>query len=290
MAVTLIDGGRQIKLASITNAQQNFGTPSAAGDVAIKSYVDGLAQGLDIKESVRVATTVAGTLATSFANGSVVDGVTLVTGDRILIKNQVTGADNGIYTVNATGAPTRSLDADISAEVTSGMFTFIEEGTTLASQGWALTTTNPITLGTTALVFTQFTGVSQLIAGAGLTKTGDTVQVVSGNGGIVVNADDITLTLADTTLTVGAGGVAVNPATVLLTANRITRETPTGTINGTNVTFTLANVPVVGTEEIYLNGMSQDAGAGNDYTISGATVTYLTAPITGDKIRISYFK
>ena len=106
MANTKIDGTRQIIPASILNASQNFGTPSASTDVAIKSYVDtqiSTAVGnINLKSAARVATTVAGTLASSFANGSVVDGITLVTADRILIKNQAAGAENGLYTVNAS--------------------------------------------------------------------------------------------------------------------------------------------------------------------------------------------
>ena len=85
-------------------------TPSASTDAANKTYVDNSINGLDWKQSVRVATTVNGTLATAYENGDTVDGVVLVTGNRILLKNQTTGADNGIYTVNASGAPTRSTD------------------------------------------------------------------------------------------------------------------------------------------------------------------------------------
>jgi len=289
MAVTKIDGHRQILAGTITNAEQNFGTPSASTDVAIKSYVDAMVQGLDVKASVRVSTTGAGTLASSFANGQTIDGITLVTGDRILIKDQASGAENGIYTVNVSGAPTRATDADTSAKVTAGMYVFVEQGTSNADTGWVLTTDNPITLGSTALAFSQFSGIGALVAGAGLTKTGNTVDVVSGNTAIVVNANDITLTLADTSLSI-ASGLKVNGAVTHLIANTIIRETPTGLVNGANTTYTLANTPIAGTEQVYLNGIQQESGAGNDYTISGATITYLSAPLTGDKIRVSYFK
>ncbi|MFZ5985498.1 MAG: hypothetical protein ACOYWZ_00005, partial [Bacillota bacterium] len=70
----------------------------------------------------------------------------------------------------------------------------------------------------------------------------------------------------------------------------IIRETPSGAINGTNVTFTLANTPVTGTETVYLNGLLQEPGAGNDYTISGTTITYLSAPLTGDRLKVNYIK
>jgi hypothetical protein len=128
---------------------------TADTDAATVGQVNAIARGMDWKASVRAATTANGTLATAFANGSVIDGVTLVTGDRILLKNQTTGADNGIYTVNASGAPTRATDADASAEVTAGMTVWVEEGTTNGDKSFTLTTDNPITLGTTSLTFAQ---------------------------------------------------------------------------------------------------------------------------------------
>ena len=152
-------------------------TSSAATSAATKAYVDSVASGLDTKESVRVATTAAGTLASSFANGEAVDGVTLATGDRILIKNQATGSENGVYVVAASGAPTRATDFDENTEVTAGAFTFVEEGSTNANAGFVLATTGAITVGTTALSFTQFSSTSAVTAGTGLTKTGTTLSV-----------------------------------------------------------------------------------------------------------------
>lgn len=126
--------------------------PSA---LAIKTYVDNTATGLKWKASVRAATSTPGTLATSFENGDVIDGVTLVTGDRILLKDQSAGAENGIYTVNASGAPTRATDADTAAELL-GMVVSVQEGTANADTAWILTNNATITLGTTALVYTDF--------------------------------------------------------------------------------------------------------------------------------------
>lgn len=166
-------------------------SPSADADVATKAYVDAARSGLDVKASVRAATTGTGTLASSFANGSVIDGVTLATGDRILIKNQSTGSENGIYTVNATGAPTRATDADSNTEVTPGLFTFVEEGTANADSGWVLTNNGSITLGTTALTFAQFSGAGQITAGNGLTKTGNTLDVGGTTNRITVTADAV---------------------------------------------------------------------------------------------------
>jgi hypothetical protein len=144
---------------------------TSASDAATKGQVDAASAGLDPKASVRAATIAPGTLATDFENGDTIDGVALVTGDRILIKDQVAGATNGIYTVNASGAPTRATDADASAEVTTGLHTFVEEGGTNGDTGWVLTTNGPITLGTTPLVFSKFsaaaTGVTKFAASVG---------------------------------------------------------------------------------------------------------------------------
>lgn len=151
--------------------------PTAAQDAATKAYVDAAAAGIDWKASVRAATAAAGTLASSFENGDTIDGVVLATGDRILIKDQAAGAENGIYVVAASGAPARASDADVSAEVTAGLAVFVEEGTVNADTGWLITNNGAITLGTTALVFTQFTSLGQVSAGTGLSKSGSTISV-----------------------------------------------------------------------------------------------------------------
>ena len=178
-------------IAMGTNKITGLGTPTDATDAATKAYVDSAAQGIDWKASVRVATTATGTLASAFADGSTVDGVTLATGDRILIKNQATGSQNGIYVVQATGAPTRSTDADANAEVTSNFAVFVEEGTVNADSGWVLTNDGAVTVGTTALTFTQFTGLGQITAGDGLTKTGNTLNVVGTADRITANGDSV---------------------------------------------------------------------------------------------------
>jgi len=154
-------------------------TPVNGTDAANKNYVDAAVVGIDWKASVRVATTTNGTLSSAYANGSVVDGVTLATGNRILIKNQTTGSENGIYTVNASGAPTRATDADSSTEVTSNFAVFVEEGTTNADTGWVLTNNGTITIGTTALTFTQFSGTGTYTASTGLQLVGNAFSIDS---------------------------------------------------------------------------------------------------------------
>lgn len=129
--------------------------PLVAGTVGEPTDVHA---GMAVKR-VRVATTGAGTLATSFENGDTVDGVVLATGDRVLLKNQATGADNGIRVVAASGTPARALDFDEDAEVLSGTLVVVSEGTVNADTIWELTTNAPITVGTTALVFAQYGGL-----------------------------------------------------------------------------------------------------------------------------------
>jgi len=164
----------------------NLADPSAAADGANKQYVDNVARGLDWKEAVRAATTANGALATAYENGDTLDGVVLATGNRILLKNQTTGAENGIYTVNASGAPTRALDADSSAEVTSGMAVTVTDGTVNGDKVFILTTNDPITLGSTALSFSQL------------------------GGGSTYTADELTLTLVGSQFSAKTGGITAN--------------------------------------------------------------------------------
>ena len=360
MAQTQINGGTQIRTGSITsdrlaagtvaddrlveqyakadgsrafsgdvslgdNLLTNVADPVNGTDAANKQYVDGLLQGFDWKQSVRVGSSGPGTLSSSFANGSVVDGVTLVTGDRVLVKDQANGSENGIYTVNASGAPSRSADANASAEVTAGVTVFISEGSTLGNSAWSLTSDDPVDLGTTALVFTQVAGGSLYNAGSGLSLNGSSFDVVAADTSLTVNSDNVQVRVGDGSLEVSnglrvkqgsAGQVYIANGSGVLTptdlsgdvygvsgsgsvtladhivraANYVVRETPSGSVNDANTSFSLANTPVNGTDQVYLNGILQDPGVGNDYTISGAALNFQSAPSSGDKIRVTYLK
>lgn len=128
--------------------------PAASGTIATTQNITDAVTGLSWKAPCRVATTVAGTLATSFENGDTVDGVVLATGDRILLKNQAAGAENGLYTVNASGAPTRTTDADSGTEILNASV-LITAGTTNANRQYTCNTVGPITINVTSLTFVQ---------------------------------------------------------------------------------------------------------------------------------------
>jgi hypothetical protein len=164
----------------------SFADPSSAQHAATKNYVDNVAQGLDVKASVRAATTANITLS----GAQTIDGVSVIAGDRVLVKDQITPANNGIY-VAASGAWARATDNDAWAEV-PGAFVFVEEGTVNADSGWVSTANQGGTLNTTPIPWSQFSGAGSITAGAGLTKTGNTIDVVANaDSSIVVNADDI---------------------------------------------------------------------------------------------------
>jgi hypothetical protein len=199
-----------VPTAAVSFNNQNItglANPINDQDAATKAYVDAARAGLDVKESVRVATTAEITLSGT----QTIDGVAVSVGDRVLVKNQTSEEQNGIYVVSV-GQWSRSLDADGSnitgSEVSSGLFTFVEEGTTNSDSAWVLTTNNPITVNSTGLSFTQFSGAGQITAGAGITKTGNILDVVTASSErIVVNADNIDLATVTQTDTNGTAGI-----------------------------------------------------------------------------------
>jgi hypothetical protein len=215
---------------------------TAATDAVTKQQLDASTAGLDVKASVRVASTANVTVA---APGSTpADGVALSNGDRILLKNQTTGSENGIYVFNGAAVPlTRATDADTSAEVTPGLFTFVEEGTTLADTGWVLSTNAPIVLGTTALAFTQFSGPGTITAGAGLSQAGNTLSVANNgitnamiaDGAINVGTADVTGTLP-----VANGGTGAITAAAARTSLAVPGRYDNGAVHGAGTTITIA--------------------------------------------------
>lgn len=296
-------------------------TPVNASDVANKSYVDTTAQGLSIKASCAAATTTTlpaytynngssgvGATITENANGAfVVDGYTANVNDRILVKDE-TGANepyNGIYSVTQTGsasAPfvlTRTTDFDSSSTITPGSFTFINGGTVNANSGWVLSTAGTITVGTTNLMFTQFSGAGEIIAGNGLTKTGNELDVHPSDTSLTVHVGDINVArdpagaigLTSNGLSVNVGNalsisgnnINVNPGNGLsISGNAIGITAPVSIANGgTNTTSQTTN----GLN--YFDGIEITSGSALTWNASTATLTafesgFTTTLIVGD--------
>jgi hypothetical protein len=150
--------------------------PINALDAATKQYVDAVAEGLHVHASVVAATTANINLATDLEAGDVIDGVTLVAGDRVLVKNQSTTSENGIYVAVASGAASRATDYNTAAEIDPGDFFFVSGGTTYDNTGWVQTAV-VTTLGTDPITFEQFSGAGTYQAGTGLTLTGNTFSI-----------------------------------------------------------------------------------------------------------------
>ena len=178
--------------------------PSSAQDAATKAYVDSVANGLDVKASVKVASTanVAGTYnngngtITAGSNGAIsIDGVTPSASDRVLLKDQTDATENGLYLVTTVGdgstayVLTRTPDADAAAEITGGAFVFVEQGTANADNGYVFTHNGTPTLGTTDITVEQFSGAGQISAGAALTKTGNQLDVAVDDSTLEISSD-----------------------------------------------------------------------------------------------------
>lgn len=278
----------------------NAADPTQSTDLATKAYVDSLSNGLDVKASVRVATTANITLS----NTQTIDGVAVTVGDRVLVKDQTDGTQNGIYVVSAT-AWTRAADFDNTPniEISPGTFFFVEEGSTQADNGYVVSNNGAITIGTTAITFSQFSGAGQITAGAGLTKTGNTLDVVGTANRITVATDAIdiastyvgqtslttlgTITTGTWNATVIAGqygGTGVNNSgkTITLGGNLTTSGAFATTLTvtaATNVTLpttgTLATL--AGTESLSNKTITASSFSGTTLAASGAvTFTSVT--------------
>jgi len=194
--------------------------------LANKAYVDQVAQGLDTKPSTRVATTAdlsatysngtagVGATLTAGSNGAIsIDGVSLSLNDRVLVKDQSTAAENGIYRVSTVGdgstafVLTRATPEDQPAELTGGSFVFVEEGTANGDNGYVFTHTGAPTFGTTSLDVAQFSGAGQITAGAALSKTGNQLDVEVDDSSIEVNSDALRVKALGITNAMLAGSI-----------------------------------------------------------------------------------
>jgi hypothetical protein len=284
-ASTISDFDTQVRTSKVTdltaptgsfsmNSQKitSLATPTDSTDAATKAYVDAVTEGLHIHPSVVAATTANVALATALENGDTLDGVTLATGNRILVKNQTTTSENGIYVVQASGQPSRATDFDTALEVDSGDFVFVSSGTVNAATGW-VQTSQPATIGTDPITFTQFSGAGTYSAGTGLTLTGN---VFSANIGTDIQAYNSTLAAV-------AGGTYTGDDSIT-TLGTITSGTWTGTTiaianGGTGQTTAMAAATALLPSQTSNSGkyLTND-GSG---TLSWATVSGYSAPTLG---------
>jgi hypothetical protein len=302
-----------------TKAYVDATVAAAAAGLQVKTAVEGTTTAV-LNTYTPFGAGIGATLTKS-SNGSfnseAVDGVTFAVADRVLIKNEA-GANrkyNGIYVVTTLGSGgvpwvlTRATDFDEPSDVAEGAYVLVIEGTTLKGSGW-VQTQDITTVDTDNIIFEQFASAAAITGGDGIDISGSVVSVKlnptfsglfeDGAGLKVIDVPTNQILVGDVSghqqpvamsgdATIVASG-AVTVIGQIRQTNYIVREIPSGTPNGILVTFGLANAPVAGSEMIYLNGLLQDVGAGNDYTISGATITMLNPPQIDDKIRCTYTK
>ena len=258
----------------------NLLDPTNPQDAATKNYVDSAIQGLDTKSSVKAAST--GSNLT-LSGTQTVDGIALIAGDRILVKDQTTASQNGIYVV-AAGAWTRSTDANAWAELIDA-YTFVEMGTTNADTGWVSTADPGGTLDTTNVVWVQFSAAGQIAAGAGLTKTGNTIDVVGTANRILVNADniDIAATYVGQTSITTLGTITTgtwNGSVVAVSYGGTGATTLTGYVKGSGTSPFTASATIPNTDITGLGTMATQNATGvaiTGGTINGTSVGATTA-------------
>jgi len=260
LKLNLTGGTLSGALAMGTNKITGLGTPTADADAVTKSYVDAIAQGIDAKASVVAASTANLTLS----GAQTIDGISVIAGDRVLVKDQTTTANNGIY-LCASGSWTRTTDADTYAELVAA-YTFVEGGTVNANNGFICTIPTSGTLGSTSITFAQFSGAGQVTAGTGMSKTGNTLNVnTASSARIVVGADEIDLAAT------GVTASTYKSVTVDI-YGRITSGTNPTTISGFGITDAYTKTEV----DTSLSAKLSTTGG----TMSGA-IAMGTSKITG---------
>ena len=264
-------------------------TPTADNHATSKAYVDSVATGLDVKDSVRAAST--GDITVS-APGASIDGVALAQGDRVLLKDQVTQSQNGIYIFNtASTTLTRAADMNESGEFV-GAFFFVEEGTQNSDQGFVCTTDGTVTVDTTAITFSQFTGTGQISPGAGLSKSGNQIDVNVDDTFIKIDSnDDLTIKGTATTGEVlqsdGNGGVSYGTVN-LASTNSVSGILPLAN-GGLGTEAATTSGKATARTNLGLGSMATQNSnnvniTGGTIDISGGTLTLADDQISGNKV------
>ena len=223
---TQVRTNRLDQMASATAVVSGV-TPTADAHFATKGYVDSTSEGLDVKDSVKVATTANITLSGT----QTIDGVAISADERVLVKDQSTASQNGIYLCKA-GSWARADDMAAGSDA-AGAFTFIEQGSTYADVGFVCSSNKGSAVtGTNNLAFTQFSGQSNVTAGNGLDKSGNELSLdLKANGGLVIESTEACVDLSASsitgTLAIGDGGTGATSASAARTA--------LGLVIGTNV-------------------------------------------------------
>jgi len=248
--------------------------PTQALEAATKQYVDAVAQGLNVHAACRVATTANVDLSTALEAGDVVDGVTLIAGDRVLVKSQSTSSQNGIYVVQATGAAVRAADFNTPTEIVPGDFTFVSSGTLYDNTGWVQVAT-VTTVGTDPIIFEQFSGAGTYQAGNGLTLTGNSFSINTG-----ITADLTTAqTLTNKTLTSPiVSGLYLSDNNIIVEGTNDTHETTltfTDPTQDNTITFKNATGTVAFTTDIEsaVDGFGNAVTGGTGITASYASTS-----------------
>lgn len=277
-SATLLKNDGTIALAANLNLNGfkavGSATPTAGTDLANKSYVDAVASGLGAKHYCKAMSIT----NVSLTGLQVLDTITTLVNDVVFLAGQTNAVQNGLWVVSAA-AWTRPAFYPAAGVADPAMYIFVQSGGVYGDTGWVLTNDNAVVIDTTATVWVQFSGAGQIDAGAGLTKSGNQLNVgAAAAGGITVNPDSIEIKLDGTSLVLSPAGIKVNDAQFIL-ASKVTTLSPqtlAGTVDGTNTAFTLPTSPIAGTVCVLLNGQVQRPTT--DYSITGTTVTFTAAP------------